>query len=86
MIHERHLTVTKNGWEMRYIYYVRKRFSEEFACDMYNVGIKTKDERREIDDFSSDRDEAVKLCEYLYNENITINNLFSAAEEFIVTL
>ncbi|MBR5535334.1 MAG: hypothetical protein IKU60_01665 [Clostridia bacterium] len=86
MIYERQLTVEKDGIRKYYIYYVKKVYSEEFCRDMYNVGIEAPCERQEINDFSPNRDEAVKLCKYLYDENITVKNLFSAAEEFIVTL
>jgi len=85
MIHERKMKITKTGGEVRYTYYVEKKYSIEFGCDMYAVGIITDNECREINDFSPDVSEAIRLCDYLYDENVTVNNLFSQAEEFIVT-
>lgn len=85
MIYERKMKVTKKGGEVSYTYYVKKKYSVDFGCDMYNVGIKADDEYKEINDFSPDEKEAVRLCDYLYEENVTMNNLFSQSEEFIVT-
>ena len=86
MTYERKLKISKNGGEEEYTYYVVKKYSVEFGCDMYNVGVRTKSERKEIEDFSPDEKEAVRLCDYLYNENVSVNNLFSQSEEFIVAL
>lgn len=86
MEYEKDLKVVKDGVEVVYTYYVRKKYSGEFECDMYNVGIKTNMAKKEIDDFSNKLDEAVRLCEYLYKENVSMDNLFLVAEEFIVTL
>lgn len=86
MKYEKHLKVTRDGKEEMYTYYAVKTFSEEFECDMYNVGIETKCEKKEIDNFSPDKKEAVRLCDYLYKENVSPENLFLIAEEFIVAL
>ena len=86
MEYERRLIVKKEEGEVEYSYYVIKKYSREFECDMYNVGIETGGEKKEIEDFSPERSEAVRLCEYLYRENVSPGNLFSLSEEFIVTL
>lgn len=83
-MHEKSMKIVKGGDEKEYTYYVKKQYSEEFGCDMYAVGVKTKDEKSEIKDFSPDEKEAVRLCDYLYDENVSVNNLFLQAEEFIV--
>ena len=53
---------------------------------MYNVGLRVGERKNEIENFSPDINEAIRLCDYLYNENVSMKNLFSIAEEFIVTL
>lgn len=85
MIYERKMKIMKHSGEVKYTYYVKKKYSTEFGCDMYNVGIRTDSEVKEINDFTPDEKEAVRLCDYLYEENVTVNNLFSRSEEFIVT-
>ncbi len=86
MLYERKLKIIRDGDEAEYTYYVIKRRSKEFGCYMYNVGIKSRGAEKEIKDFSPEEREAIRLCDYLYGENVSVNNLFSAAEEFIVTL
>lgn len=86
MLYERKLKITKSGDTEGYTYYAVKRYSEEFGCYMYNVGIKSRGSKKEIEDFSPEESEAIRLCDYLYEENVSVNNLFSAAEEFIVAL
>ncbi len=86
MHYERTLKITKEGVEIKYTYYVVKKYSNDFKCDMYNVGIVCENERKEISDFSPDENEAIRLCDYLYKENVSVNNLFSQSEEFIVRL
>lgn len=86
MLYKRQLKITRDKGEEEYIYYVAKHYSEDFDCDMYNVGIRCNGKVKEINDFSPDEDEAVRLCDYLYQENVSINNLFSRSEEFIVLL
>lgn len=85
MKYEKILTIKKD-YEEVYRYYVIKNTENEFGCDMYNVGVAKGDDKREIENFSPSLTEAKELCDYLYNENISINNLFSAAEEFITCL
>ena len=82
---EKKLTITKGERVVKYVYYVKKVYSKEFECDMYNVGVKTDDKQIEINDFSPSLHEAEMLCDYLYDENVSPDNLFLAAEEFIVT-
>lgn len=86
MTYERELRIINESGEENYTYYVVAHYSEEFSCEMYNVGIRSKGAGKEIEDFSPDINEARELCDYLYSENVSANNLFSAAEEFIVTL
>ena len=86
MTYKRELRIINEAGEEIYTYYVNSHYSEEFDCEMYNVGIRSKVSQKEIEDFSPDINEAKELCDYLYNENVSANNLFSVAEEFIVTL
>lgn len=86
MEYERKLETVKAGEREEYLYYVKKKPNSFFGCVMYNVGIVKGKRKKEIDDFSPSLDEAKKLCNYLYEENVTPNNLFVVAEEFIVTL
>lgn len=85
MKYERKLTVIKDGVKEEICYYVKEKESDLFECVMYNVGIISGDSRREIDDFSPDLEEAERLCDYLYERNVTLKNLFDVSEEFIVT-
>lgn len=84
MTYERKSKIVKQGKAVNVSYYVKKQFSMEFDCDMYNVGIRMGGEYAEINDFSPDESEAIRLCDYLYEENATAKNLFSRSEEFIV--
>ncbi|MBQ7875999.1 MAG: hypothetical protein IJ316_01790 [Clostridia bacterium] len=86
MKYERKLTVIKDGVREEICYYVKEKESDIFGCVMYNVGVRTVDRRREIDDFSPDLKEAERLCDYLYERNVTLKNLFDVSEEFIVTM
>lgn len=86
MEQEKTVKVIKGREEKLYTYYIRKKFSNEFERDMYNVGIKSGEQVAEIEDFSPSEKEAEALCNYLYKENVTPDNLFLIAEEFIVTL
>lgn len=85
MIGEKVVTVLKDGRREEMHYYVEKTAAEdnEFGCEMYAVGVKCGESDTVIDDFSPDEDEALRLVEYLYRNNITGERLFSAAEEFI---
>ncbi|MBQ8003351.1 MAG: hypothetical protein IJ297_07915 [Clostridia bacterium] len=85
MKYEKNLKIIKNGYEEEYVYYVKECYSEEFKCQMYNVGIKSAYRKKEIDSFSPSREEAERLCDYLYDKNVDIESLFLMAEEFIVT-
>ena len=85
VIYERKSEILKQDKAAKVSYYVKKQYSMEFGCDMYNVGIRMDGECREINDFSPDEGEAIGLCDYLYEENATLKNLFSRSEEFIVT-
>ncbi len=86
MKYQKKLIVIKDGKHEEICYYVKEKESELFNCVMYNVGIKLGDRRREIDDFSPDLKEAERLCDYLYERNVTLKNLFDVSEEFIVTM
>lgn len=86
MEHARKIKIIKEGKESNICYYVKRKGKSQFGCVMYNVGIKTESETKEIDDFSPSLEEAIGLCDYLYHENVSAGNLFLAAEEFIVTL
>ncbi len=83
---ERSVKITKGESEEVYTYYIRKSYSHEFKCDMYNVGIKAGGSCKEIEDFSVSLEDAEKLRDYLYKENVSMDNLFFIAEEFIVAL
>lgn len=83
MMYEKQLTTTKENEKVVYTYYVKKTKSRTFECDMYNVGIKTRGETREIEDFSPSEKEAVALCDYLYRGNVTPENIFLMGEEFL---
>ncbi len=85
MEYEKSIKVIKDGCEEVFTYYIRKIFSQEFECVMYNVGIESARRRKEIDCFSPSFNEAKKLCDYLYGKNVTEESLFCVAEEFIVT-
>lgn len=85
MKYERKLVVKNEEGEVEYTYYIVKRYSAQFGRDMYNVGIRCGEEKKEIEDFSPQRNDAVRLCDYLYRENVSLNNLFLLSEEFIVT-
>lgn len=85
MKHERYLKVKNETGEEAYTYYIRKVYSKEFERDMYNVGISTRKRTSEIEDFSPSYEEAVRLMNYLYDEHVTVENLFLLSEEFIVS-
>ena len=83
MQYEKQLTVEKDSEKVVYVYYVKKNTNSEFDCEMYNVGIKAFGKVREIEDFSPSFTEAVSLCDYLYEENVTPANIFLMGEEFL---
>ena len=84
MQYKKELTVTKNGKREVYVYYVRKAYSENFSCEMYNVGIISEGKATEIEDFSLTENEATLFCDYLYENNATWKNIFLMGEEFIL--
>lgn len=86
MKYERKLTLIKNGVREEIVYYVREKESILFDCVMYNVGIKQSDKIKEIDDFSPDCEEAKNLCDYIFERNVTMQNLFDVSEEFITAM
>lgn len=86
MTYKKELTIRKGAVKDVCTYYVTENYSEEFCCRMYNVGVKVGERKKEIENFSPDINETIRLCDYLYNENVSMKNLFSIAEEFIVTL
>lgn len=86
MKYEKRITVIKDGRKMDICYFVREKESSEFDCVMYNVGIDEGEAKKEIDDFSPDEEEAKRLCDYLYERNVTGKNLFDVSEEFITAL
>lgn len=83
---EMKLEIEREGVKEECVYYVTQKDDSEWGCVMYNVGIREGKTEKEIDDFSPEINEAKALCEYLYAEHISANNLFSAAEEFIERL
>lgn len=86
MKYQRKLTVIKEDVREEICYYVTEKESDVFGCVMYNVGLIIGDRKLEIDDFSPDLKEAERLCDYLYERNVTLKNLFEVSEEFIVTM
>ncbi len=86
MTYKKELQLIKGAIKEVYTYYVTEVYSNDFNCRMYNVGVVVGKRKKEIENFSPDIDEAIRLCDYLYNENVSLKNLFSIAEEFIVTL
>lgn len=85
MKYERKLILVKEEKEKEILYYVKKRKSISFDCVMFNVGIREDGKVFEIEDFSPDEKQADDLVDYLYERNVTGDNLFEASEEFIVT-
>ncbi len=86
MTYKKELQLIKGAIKEVYTYYVTEVYSNDFNCRMYNVGVVVGKRKKEIENFSPDINEAIRLCDYLYNENVSLKNLFSIAEEFIVTL
>ena len=86
MTYKKELQLIKGATKEGYTYYVTEVYSNDFNCRMYNVGVAVGKRKKEIENFSPDINEAIRLCDYLYNENVSLKNLFSIAEEFIVTL
>ncbi len=85
MMKEMKIEVRKEGAAecIRYYMDLTDPKVSEFDCVMYTVGIEDGKVSEKIYDFSPDRDEAERLLEYLYKNNVTADRLFSAAEEFI---
>ena len=84
MIFERSLEVIKMGKKERYFYYVDENMESEFDCKMYCVGIRGEGKKEEIEDFSPCKEEAVKLCELLYENCVMPKRIYAFSEEFIV--
>ena len=82
-MYQKCLTVVRGEECTEFCYYVKEKQSCEFGCRTYTVGIMSDEKRREIEDFSSDRWETEKFCEYLYRENVSLRHLFLIGEEFI---
>lgn len=86
MHYEKKLTVEKNGKKKEVVYYVKKKASEIFECDMYHVGIREGKKATEVEDFSPSEEEAVLFCNYLFDNNVSGQNIFLMGEEFILNM
>ncbi|MCD8048526.1 MAG: DUF6514 family protein [Clostridia bacterium] len=87
MTKEKRLEIRRESGESEVLrYYWERRENREFGCEVYAVGIERGRVRREIESFSPDEAEARELVGRLYENSVQPEQLYSRAEEFIVTM
>ncbi len=83
MVYEKRVKILSEEGEAVYTYYIKRNYSVEFECLVYDVGIEVNGKRKEIGNFSPDFEEAERFCDYIYREHVSQANLFLIAEEFL---